>query len=89
MEKKVLGSSGFEVSCLGLGTMTFGEQNTQKEAFAQMDCALSAGVNLFDTAEMYPVPPREKTYTRSEEFLGKWIKMRKCRNEVFLATKIL
>jgi predicted aldo/keto reductase-like oxidoreductase len=51
MEKNTLGKSGLEVSCLGLGTMTFGEQNTEEEAFAQMDCALAAGINLFDTAE--------------------------------------
>ena len=89
MEKKVLGSSEIEVTCLGLGTMTFGEQNTEREAFAQMDCALSAGVNLFDTAEMYPVPPQKKTFTRTEEFIGKWIKLRKCREKIILATKII
>ena len=58
MKQNTLGSSGIKVSCLGLGTMTFGEQNSEEEAFAQMDCALATGVNLFDTAEMYPVPPK-------------------------------
>ena len=52
MKKNNLAKTGIEVSCLGLGTMTFGEQNTEEQAFAQMDCALAAGVNLFDTAEM-------------------------------------
>ena len=73
MKRNSLGKSGIEVGCLGLGTMTFGEQNTQEEAFAQMDCALAAGVNLFDTAEMYPVPPQEKTFAKSEKIIGKWI----------------
>ena len=50
MKQNALGSSGIKVSCLGLGTMTFGEQNSEEEAFAQMDCALATGVNLFDTA---------------------------------------
>ena len=89
MEKKSLGNTGIEVSCLGLGTMTFGEQNTEEESFAQMDCALAAGVNLFDTAEMYPVPPQEKTFTKSEQMIGKWIKQRKCREQIVLATKIV
>ena len=79
MKKNSLGKSGIEVSCIGLGTMTFGEQNTEEEAFAQMDCALAAGVTLFDTAEMYPVPPQEKTFTKSEQMIGKWMKQRKCR----------
>ncbi len=89
MEKNILGESGIEVSCFGLGTMTFGEQNTQEEAFSQMDCAFSAGLNLFDTAEMYPVPPKEKTYTESEKIIGKWIRLRKCRGRIVIATKIV
>ena len=89
MEKRILGNSGIKVSCLGLGTMTFGQQNTEKEALAQMDCALSFGVNLFDTAEMYPVPPLKETYTRTEQFIGKWIKLRKCRENIILATKVV
>jgi aryl-alcohol dehydrogenase-like predicted oxidoreductase len=89
LKKNSLGKSGIEVSCLGLGTMTFGEQNTEEEAFAQMDCALAAGVNLLDTAEMYPVPPQEKTFTKSEQMIGKWMKQRKCRDRLVLATKIV
>ena len=89
MEKNTLGKSGLEVSCLGLGTMTFGEQNTEEEAFAQMDCALAAGINLFDTAEMYPVPPQEKTFTKTEQIIGKWMKLRKCRERLILSTKVV
>nr|ADI19195.1 predicted oxidoreductases (related to aryl-alcohol dehydrogenases) [uncultured delta proteobacterium HF0130_20J24] len=89
MKKNSLGNSGIEVSCFGLGTMTFGEQNNQEEAFAQMDCALAAGINLFDTAEMYPVPPQEVTFTKSEKIIGKWMKQRKCRERLVLATKIV
>jgi len=89
MKQNALGKSGINVSCLGLGTMTFGEQNTEEEAFAQMDCALAAGVNLFDTAEMYPVPPQEKTFTISEQFIGKWIKLRNCRDRLILSTKVV
>ena len=89
MKQNTLGSSEIKVSCLGLGTMTFGEQNSEEEAFAQMDCALATGVNLFDTAEMYPVPPKENTFTISEQIVGKWIKLRKCRERIVLATKVV
>ncbi|MCS5552027.1 MAG: aldo/keto reductase, partial [SAR324 cluster bacterium] len=89
MEKYSLGSSGIDVSCLGLGTMTYGEQNTEAEAFAQMDCAIDHGVNLIDTAEMYPVPPQKKTFTRTEQIIGNWIQNRKCRQNIVLATKVV
>ena len=89
MEKYSLGSSGIDVSCLGLGTMTYGEQNTEAEAFAQMDCAIDHGVNLIETAEMYPVPPQKKTFTRTEQIIGNWIQNRKCRQNVVLATKVV
>ena len=89
MEKKSLGSSGIDVSCLGLGTMTYGEQNTEAEAFAQLDCAIDHGVNLIDTAEMYPVPPQKKTFTRTEQIIGNWIQSRKCRQNIVLATKVV
>ena len=89
MKQNILGKSGITVSCLGLGTMTFGEQNSEAEAFSQMDCALAEGVNLFDTAEMYPVPPKENTFTISEQNVGKWLKLRKCREHVILATKVV
>ena len=89
MEKNSLGSSGIDVSCLGLGTMTYGEQNTEAEAFAQLDCAIDHGVNLIDTAEMYPVPPQKKTFTRTEQIIGNWIQNRKCRQNIVLATKVV
>ena len=89
MKKNSLGSSGIDVSCLGLGTMTYGEQNTEAEAFAQLDCAIDHGVNLIDTAEMYPVPPQKKTYTRTEQIIGTRIQSRKCRQNIVLTTKVV
>ena len=89
MKKNTLGTSGIEVSCLGLGTMTYGEQNTETEAYAQMDCAIDYGVNLIDTAEMYPVPPKQETFTRTEQIIGNWIQNRKCRHKIVLATKVV
>ena len=89
MEKSSLGSSGIDVSCLGLGTMTFGEQNSEAEAFTQLDCAIDHGVNLIDTAEMYPVPPQKKTFTRTEQIIGNWIQSRKSRQNIVLATKVV
>lgn len=87
MEYRILGTSGLKVSVLSLGTMTFGEQNTQAEAEAQLDLALEQGVNLIDTAEMYPVPPRAETQGASERFIGAWLK-RRGRDQVVLATKV-
>ena len=69
--------------------MTYGEQNTEAEAFAQLDCAIDHGVNLIDTAEMYPVPPQKKTFTRTEQIIGNWIQNRKCRQNIVLATKVV
>ena len=69
--------------------MTFGEQNTEAEAFAQLDCAIDHGVNLIDTAEMYPVPPQKKTFTRTEQIIGNWIQSRNCRQKIILATKVV
>ena len=69
--------------------MTYGEQNTEAEAFVQMDCAIDHGVNLIDTAEMYPVPPQKKTFTRTEQIIGNWIQNRKCRQNIVLATKVV
>ena len=89
MEKNSLGSSGIDVSCLGLGTMTYGEQNSEAEAFTQLDCAIDHGVNLIDTAEMYPVPPQKKTFTRTEQIIGNWIQSRKSRQNIVLATKVV
>jgi aryl-alcohol dehydrogenase-like predicted oxidoreductase len=82
-----LGDSDLTVSEICLGTMTFGEQNTEAEAHAQLDLALGQGVNFIDVAEMYPVPPRAETQGLSERFVGSWLS-RGARDRVILATKI-
>lgn len=88
MEMRRLGRSDLFVSQIGLGTMTWGEQNTRDEAFAQLDYALEQGINLIDTAEMYPVPPRAATQGRTETYIGEWLKARGTRSHVVLATKV-
>ena len=88
MNYKKLGNTDLDVSTICLGTMTWGEQNTQDEAFEQMDFALSNGVNFWDTAELYAVPPRKETYGDTEEIIGNWFEKTKKRNEVILATKV-
>jgi aryl-alcohol dehydrogenase-like predicted oxidoreductase len=87
MEYRKLGSSDLNVSALALGTMTFGEQNTESEAHAQLDLAVSHGVNFIDTAEMYPVAPRAETVHRTESYIGTWLK-RQQRDRLVVATKI-
>jgi aryl-alcohol dehydrogenase-like predicted oxidoreductase len=89
MEYRQLGRTDTKVSALCLGTMTWGEQNTPAEAFAQMDAAVEAGINFFDTAEMYPVPPRAETYARTEEIIGEWFKTKGQRDKIILASKIV
>ena len=88
MQHNTLGASGIQVSKICLGTMTWGEQNTAVEAHAQLDYALSHGVNFIDTAEMYPVPPCKETYTRTEQIIGAWIAARGKRDDFVLASKI-
>ena len=88
MNYKKLGNTELNVSTICLGTMTWGEQNTQDEAFEQMDFALSNGVNFWDTAELYAVPPRKETYGDTEEIIGNWFEKTKKRKEVILATKV-
>jgi aryl-alcohol dehydrogenase-like predicted oxidoreductase len=87
MEYRQLGRSDLKLSLIGLGTMTFGEQNTEAEAHAQMDYALERGVNFIDAAEMYPVPPRAQTQGRTEQYVGSWLKQGGRRQDVVLATK--
>lgn len=87
MEYRQLGSSDLMVSALSLGTMTFGEQNTEKDAHRQLDISAAYGVNLIDTAEMYPVPPRAETQGRTESYVGSWLKNQK-REQFIVATKI-
>jgi len=85
---KKLGNTDIDVSTICLGTMTWGEQNTQAEGFEQMDYALSQGVNFWDTAELYAIPPKESTYGKTEEVIGNWFEKTKKRSEVILATKV-
>src|ERR1700754_2420965 len=89
MKFRKLGDSGLDVSLIGLGTMTWGEQNTEQEAHAQISYALEQGVNLIDAAEMYPVPPRPETQGSTERFIGTWIAQHRSeREKIVLATKI-
>ncbi|MDO6704788.1 NADP(H)-dependent aldo-keto reductase [Photobacterium sp. 1_MG-2023] len=80
--------SSLEVSQIGMGTMTFGEQNTEAEAHSQLDFALERGINLIDTAEMYPVPPKAATQGLTESYIGSWLKKSGKRDQVILATKV-
>ena len=86
MKTLALGNSTLQVSSVCLGTMTFGQQNTEAEAHAQLDYALAQGVNFIDTAEMYPVPTRAETTGRTEQYVGSWLKGQS-RDKVILATK--
>ena len=88
MRYRKLGNTNIDVSVICLGTMTFGEQNSEKEGFEQMDYAIDRGVNFIDTAEMYAVPTRAETYGKTEEIVGNWIKSKKNRDKIILATKI-
>ena len=89
MQYRPLGKTGLNVSAICLGTMTFGEQNTQTEGFAQMDMALDRGINFFDTAELYAIPPKPETQGATEEIIGNWFKERGNRDKVILATKVV
>ena len=88
MNFKKLGNTDLKVSTICLGTMTWGEQNIQKDAFEQMNYALDSGINFFDTAEIYPSPCFEKTYASTEKIIGNWFKEKKNRNKVILASKV-
>ena len=88
MEYRKLGRTNLEVSLIGLGTMTWGLQNTQTQGFEQMDYALDHGVNFFDTAEMYAIPPSAKTFGTTETIIGNWFASRLNRDKVILASKI-
>ena len=88
MNFKKLGNTDLKVSTICLGTVTWGEQNTQKEAFQQMDYAEDCDINFFDTAELYAVPPNKKTYGKTEEIIGNWFKQKNNREKIVLATKI-
>lgn len=88
MEYRCLGKTDLQVSLMCLGTMTFGEQNPEPDAFAQLDYAYEQGVNFIDVAEMYPIPVRADTQGRTEEFVGNWMQQRRNRDKVILTSKI-
>lgn len=89
MEYRKLGRSGIDVSAICLGTMTWGQQNTQAEGFEQMDYALEQGVNFFDTAELYSIPPKPETQGSTETIIGNYFAERKNRDKVILASKVV
>jgi aryl-alcohol dehydrogenase-like predicted oxidoreductase len=89
MKYKKLGNTDIDVSLICLGTMTFGEQNTAKEGYTQMDYAVDQGVNFFDTAELYAIPPKAETYGRTEEIVGEWFQKSGKRKDIVLATKVV
>jgi aryl-alcohol dehydrogenase-like predicted oxidoreductase len=89
MEYRRLGRTDVTVSSLCLGTMTFGQQNSEDEAFALLDRAVAAGINFLDTAEMYPIPAQRRTYGATETIIGNWLQARGGRAQVILATKVV
>src|SRR6478609_40105 len=88
METRFLGQTDIKVSLLCLGTMTYGEQNTEAEAHEQLDYVLEAGINFIDAAEVYPVPLDAKTQGLTESYIGTWIKKSGKRSQVILASKV-
>ena len=88
MNFKKLGNTDLKVSTICLGTMTWGEQNSQKEAFEQMNYAINCGVNFFDAAEIYPSPCKKETYGETEKIIGSWFNQKKNRDKIILASKI-
>jgi len=89
MEFRTLGNTGLEVSLICLGTMTFGEQNSEADGFAQMDYAIERGINFFDTAELYAIPPKAETQGSTERIIGNWLKARGGRDRLILASKVV
>lgn len=88
MQYRPLGTTGVDVSTICLGTMTWGEQNSEAEAHEQLSYAVDQGVNFIDTAEMYPVPPKADTMGLTEQYIGTWLKARQDRDQLILASKI-
>ena len=88
MQYRKLGKTDIDVSVICLGTMTWGEQNTEAEAHEQLDYALTRGINFIDTAEMYPVPGKAETQGRTEKYIGTWLKARGKRDDLILASKV-
>lgn len=89
MQYRPLGRTDLSVSAICLGTMTWGQQNTEAEGHAQMDYALDQGINFFDTAELYSIPPKAETQGSTERIIGSWFKARGRRDKVVLATKTI
>ena len=90
MQYRAIPRTDLEVSLIGLGTMTWGQQNTEAEGHEQMDYAVERGINLFDVAEMYPVPPMAETCHETERIIGTWLNSRPAvRDRVVLATKVV
>lgn len=87
MQYRPLGNTSLQVSVLALGSMTWGEQNTETEAFEQIRRAQAAGINFIDTAEMYPVPPTPETYGLTETIIGNYLRRHGGRNDWIIATK--
>ena len=88
MKYRKLGTTDIDVSVICLGTMTWGEQNTQTDGFDQMNYAVERGINFFDTAELYPIKPSKETYGETEKIIGNWMKGKNNRHNIILATKI-
>ena len=89
MEYRRLGKTDLMVSSICLGTMTWGEQNSESEGHAQMDFAVDRGVNIFDTAELYPIPPKAESQGETEKVIGSWLKNRGRRSDIIVATKVV
>lgn len=88
MKYKKIPGTDIEISVIGLGTMTWGQQNTEQQGHDQMDYAFSKGVNFFDTAELYPIPPKRQTQGETERIIGTWFKNTGNRGKIILASKI-
>ncbi|UZF91173.1 aldo/keto reductase [Bosea sp. NBC_00550] len=88
MDYRRLGRTDLKVSVICLGTMTWGEQNTEAEGHAQMDYAVEQGINFFDTAELYSIPPKPETQGSTERIIGSWFKARGNRDKIILASKV-
>jgi len=88
MKYRKLANTDLDVSVICLGTMTYGEQNTESEAHDQLDYSIANGINLIDTAEMYAIPPKEETQGLTERIIGTWLAKRKDREKIYVATKV-
>ena len=88
MEYRKLGRTDIEVSVICLGTMSYGEQNSEKEAHEQLDYSVDQGINFIDTAEMYAIPPKQETCGKTEEIIGTWLTKQKKRDKIIIATKV-